>query len=60
MEWAVTPDELRPVTIDDVISPIPMNPSCISLSFFPLQHQADISLPTRLSEIGAHTQPSIL
>jgi len=32
MEWAVMPDELRPVTIDDVISPAPMNPSCMSLS----------------------------
>jgi len=32
MEWAITPDELRPVTIDDVISPVPMNPSCMILS----------------------------
>jgi hypothetical protein len=32
MEWAVTLDELRPVTIDDVISPVPMNPSCMSSS----------------------------
>ena len=32
MAWAATPDELRPVTIDDVISPVPMNPSCMSLS----------------------------
>jgi hypothetical protein len=32
MEWSVTPDELRPVTIDNVISPVPMNPSCMSLS----------------------------
>jgi len=32
MEWAVTPDELRPVTIDDVISPVPMNPSCMGFS----------------------------
>src|SRR5882762_5400951 len=32
MEWAVTPGELRPVTIDDVISPVPMNPSCMSFS----------------------------
>jgi hypothetical protein len=32
MEWAVTPDELKPVTIDDVISPVPMNPSCMSVS----------------------------
>jgi hypothetical protein len=32
MEWAVTPDELRPVTIDDVISPVPMNPIRMSLS----------------------------
>ena len=26
------PDELRPVTIDDVISPVPMNPSFIGCS----------------------------
>jgi hypothetical protein len=32
MEWSVTPDELRPMTIDNVISPVPMNPSCVSLS----------------------------
>src|SRR5258708_4965995 len=32
MEWANMPDELKPVTIDDVISPVPMNPSCMSLS----------------------------
>lgn len=32
MEWAVTPDELRPVTIEEVISPVPMNPSCMILS----------------------------
>jgi hypothetical protein len=32
MEWAVTPDEIKPVTIDDVISPVPMNPSCMSVS----------------------------
>jgi hypothetical protein len=32
MEWAGTPGELRAVTIDDVISPVPMNPSCMVLS----------------------------
>ena len=39
MEWPETPDELRPVTIDDVIAPVPMNPSCTSLSCR-LQNQA--------------------
>jgi hypothetical protein len=32
MEWGATPDELKPVTMDNVISPVPMNPSCIILS----------------------------
>src|ERR1700735_4274287 len=32
MEYPVTPDEFRPVTIDDVISRVPVNPSCMSLS----------------------------
>ncbi len=27
MEWAVPPKVLRPVTIEDVISPVPMNPN---------------------------------
>ena len=31
MEWGATPDELKPVTMDNVISPVPMNPSCIIL-----------------------------
>ncbi len=33
MERAVTPDEFRPVTIDDVISPVPMNPSRMIFRF---------------------------
>ena len=33
MECDFAPDELSPVTIDDLISPVPMNPSCcIALS----------------------------
>jgi hypothetical protein len=32
MKWAVTPEEHRPVTIDDVISPVPMNPNRMILS----------------------------
>ena len=32
MEYPVTPDEFRPVTIDAVISRVPVNPSCMSLS----------------------------
>jgi hypothetical protein len=43
MEWAVTPEELRPVTMDDVISPVPMNPSCMILSCrFQIEARTDL------------------
>ena len=43
MEWGATLDELKPVTMDNVISPVPMNPSCIILSYrFPNGSDAQI------------------
>jgi len=43
IECDVAPNEHRPVTIDEVISPVPMNPSCMVFPRFTVWKPTDLS-----------------